>query len=41
MYNSRAVLDDVAAEIPYFAVAADEVPDTGVDLKLNQLAEAK
>ena len=38
MYNSRAVLDEIAAEIPYFAVAADEVPATGVDLKLNQLA---
>jgi NADH-quinone oxidoreductase subunit G len=41
LYNSRRVLDEVAAEIPYFAVAADEVPDTGVDLKLNQLATAK
>ena len=38
MYNSRRVLDEVAAEIPYFAVAGDEVPATGVDLKLNQLA---
>ncbi len=40
MYNSRKVLDDVAAEIPYFAVAGDEVPETGVDLKINQLAAA-
>ena len=40
MYNSRKVLDDVAAEIPYFAVAGDEVAETGVDLKINQLAAA-
>jgi len=38
LYNSRRVLDEIAAEIPYFAVAADEVPPTGIDLKLNQLA---
>jgi NADH-quinone oxidoreductase subunit G len=40
MFNSRKVLDEIAAEIPYFAVAADEVPETGVDLKINQLAGA-
>jgi NADH-quinone oxidoreductase subunit G len=38
LYNSRRVLSDVAAEIPYFHVAGDEIPHTGVDLKLNQLA---
>jgi NADH-quinone oxidoreductase subunit G len=38
LYNSRKVLSDVAAEIIYFAAAADEVPATGVDLKINQLA---
>ncbi|HVU87058.1 MAG TPA: 2Fe-2S iron-sulfur cluster-binding protein, partial [Pirellulales bacterium] len=41
MYNSRKVLDEIAAEIPYFAVAADEIPETGVDLKINQLAAAQ
>ena len=38
LFNSRKVLSDVAAEIPYFAAAADEIPATGIDLKLNQLA---
>jgi hypothetical protein len=38
LFNSRKVLSDVAAEIPYFAVAADSIPATGIDLKLNQLA---
>ena len=41
MYNSRRVLDEVASQIPYFAVAGDAVPETGVDLKLNQLAAAQ
>lgn len=39
MYNAREVLNDVAGAIPYFAMAMDPVPPTGVDLKLNQLAE--
>ncbi len=38
MFDSRAVLEEVAREIIYFSVAADEVPDVGVDLKLNLLA---
>ncbi len=38
MYNARAVLDEVAREIGYFAVAAGEVPPVGVDLKVTQLA---
>ncbi|HEX7448781.1 MAG TPA: 2Fe-2S iron-sulfur cluster-binding protein [Pirellulales bacterium] len=38
LFNSRKVLSDVAAEIPYFAEAGREIPPTGVDLRLNQLA---
>ena len=38
LYQPRRVLDDIAREIPYFAVATDPVPSVGVDLKLNQLA---
>jgi NADH-quinone oxidoreductase subunit G len=38
MYNARKVLSEVAATIPYFAVAASEIPDVGIDLKLNQIA---
>jgi hypothetical protein len=40
LYNARQVLNEIAAEIPYFAVAMDPVPATGVDLKINQLAAA-
>jgi len=40
MYNARAVLDEVAGEIPYFAAAMDPVPATGVDLRVNSLAGA-
>ncbi|MGD9647752.1 MAG: molybdopterin-dependent oxidoreductase [Pirellulales bacterium] len=32
LYKSRRVLDDLAATIPYFAPAADAVPDVGVQL---------
>jgi NADH-quinone oxidoreductase subunit G len=39
LYNARAVLDEIAREILYFAVAAGPVPDVGLDLKLNLLAE--
>jgi NADH-quinone oxidoreductase subunit G len=38
LYNARQVLNELAAEIPFFAVAGGEIPPTGVDLKLNQLA---
>jgi hypothetical protein len=34
------VLDDVAREIGYFAPAVGPIPETGVDLKVNQLATA-
>ncbi|MEX2139745.1 MAG: 2Fe-2S iron-sulfur cluster-binding protein [Pirellulales bacterium] len=40
LYNARHVLNEVAGEIPYFAVAMDPVPPTGVDLKINLLAAA-
>jgi NADH-quinone oxidoreductase subunit G len=39
LYNARAVLDEIAREILYFAVAAGPVPEVGLDLKLNLLAE--
>ncbi len=38
LYNARKVLDEVAREIGYFAVATEPVPDVGVDLKINRLA---
>jgi len=40
LFKARRVLDEVAAEIGFFAEAAGEVPSLGVDLKLNRLAEA-
>jgi NADH-quinone oxidoreductase subunit G len=41
LFNSRRLLSEVAATIPYFSVAGGEIPDTGVDLKINQLAAAE
>jgi NADH-quinone oxidoreductase subunit G len=38
LYNSRKVLSELAAKIPYFEVAGGTIPDVGVDLKINQLA---
>ncbi|MEQ8788727.1 MAG: molybdopterin-dependent oxidoreductase [Pirellulaceae bacterium] len=35
LYNAAAVLGDVAREIGYFAAAAEAVPETGLDLKVN------
>jgi len=40
LYQSRGVLDEVARDILYFSAAAEPVPATGVDLKINQLAAA-
>jgi NADH-quinone oxidoreductase subunit G len=40
MVNAREVLSELAAEIGYFAAAADEIPDVGIDLNVNLLAEA-
>jgi len=39
LYDARAVLDEVAAEILDFNPAAQEVPETGIDLKANLIAE--
>lgn len=39
LYRARQVLDDVAREMAYFSAAAEGVPEVGVDLKVNQLAE--
>jgi NADH-quinone oxidoreductase subunit G len=38
MYRAAPVLEELAREIPYFAVAAQGVPATGVNLRANQLA---
>ena len=40
MYQPRPVMEEVAREIGFFAAAVEPVPSTGVDLKINQLAEA-
>jgi predicted molibdopterin-dependent oxidoreductase YjgC len=40
LYDARAVLAEVAAEILCFSAAAGgEVPEVGIDLKVNLLAE--
>jgi len=39
LYQARAVLDDVAREVIYFAAAAGPVPPVGIDMKVNLLAE--
>ena len=41
LYQARAVLDEVAREIAYFAAAAGPLPAVGVDLKVNQLANTR
>ena len=40
MYRARRVLDEIAAEILYFAAAGGPIPPVGVDLKANLLAGA-
>ena len=40
LYDARAALNELAAEIPYFQVAAGPVPEVGVNLKINLLADA-
>ena len=40
LYNARSVLQEIAREIGYFSAAGDDIPDVGVDLKVNQLAGA-
>ena len=38
LYNARAVLSEVAAQIGYFHAAGGEIPAVGVNLKVNLLA---
>ncbi len=38
LYNYRAVLDDLSREVLYFAPAAGPLPETGLDMKINKLA---
>jgi predicted molibdopterin-dependent oxidoreductase YjgC len=38
LYDSRAVLDEVAREILYFSAAQGPLPETGIDLRANLLA---
>jgi NADH-quinone oxidoreductase subunit G len=38
LYQPRAVLDEIAREILYFAAAAGPLPAVGIDLKVNLLA---
>lgn len=40
LYNPRQALDELARAIPYFSAAAGLVPETGVSLLVNQLADA-
>ncbi|MCA9248832.1 MAG: molybdopterin-dependent oxidoreductase, partial [Planctomycetales bacterium] len=40
MYNGRRALSQLAADIAYFSAASEIVPNTGIDLKTNLLAEA-
>ena len=39
LYNFRAVLDDLSREVLYFAPAARPLPETGLDMKINKLAD--
>jgi NADH-quinone oxidoreductase subunit G len=39
LYNSRAVLDDLSREVLYFAPAAGAIAETGLDMKINRLAD--
>ncbi len=39
LYKASSVLADITREIAYFSAATAGVPDVGVDLKVNQLAE--
>jgi len=40
LYQARSVLSELADNIAYFSAAAGPIPDVGVDLKVNLLAEA-
>jgi NADH-quinone oxidoreductase subunit G len=39
LYNARAALDEAARDILYFSAAVGAVPETGIDLKVNLLAQ--
>jgi len=40
LYDARAVLAEAAREILYFSAAAGSVPEVGIDLRVNLLAES-
>lgn len=40
-YSPEAVLNEIAQNIAYFRAALGPIPDTGVDLRVNLLAEAE
>lgn len=39
LYDAKTVLAEIAREIPYFSAAVGDIPDIGIDLKINWLAE--
>jgi NADH-quinone oxidoreductase subunit G len=41
LYNSRAVLEEIAREILYFSAIVGPVPETGIDLRANLLADTE
>jgi NADH-quinone oxidoreductase subunit G len=38
LYNARSVLDEVSRKIIYFSAAMGQIPDVGIDLKVNLIA---
>lgn len=40
LYKPKDVLQDIAREILYFSAAVGTIPETGVDLRSNLLADA-
>lgn len=41
LYNAQAVLDEIARKIIYFSAATGPIPDVGLDLKVNMLAQTE
>jgi NADH-quinone oxidoreductase subunit G len=41
LYNAKKVRTEMAQEVPAFHAALVEVPSTGVDLKVNKIADGK
>jgi predicted molibdopterin-dependent oxidoreductase YjgC len=39
LYRAHEVLNELAREMAYFSAAVEGVPEVGVDLRVNQLAE--